>query len=141
MKTKARSKKKVVQEVEEKKPKKLQEKHFEIYKAECDKWIKIVGLGNWFITYNQHDFENTENLGEVEYVVEDRIATIYLNSDYSDKDPTEEEIRRAAFHEVWELVLGRMNNLSQLRFCNESEINDSRHEIIRILENVLWPKY
>jgi hypothetical protein len=121
----------------------IQEKHFKIFKEECERWVKITGIENWFISYELNkNIDVDGNLAHVMYHLEDRLVTITLNANYDEgRIPTDDEIKRAAFHEVWEIVFARLQYLAKERFCNEKEINDSRHEIIRILENVLWTKY
>jgi hypothetical protein len=115
-------------------------KHFEIFKKECEKWIKIFGLlGHRF--YYQH--ENNENAGNcIAYCAfpdnhEDRVFTLGLTKDLG-LDYSIIDLKRSAFHEVMEAFLYRIRNIAGCRYVAPEEIEDEIHNIIRTLENVLW---
>jgi hypothetical protein len=114
------------------------EKHFEIFKRECEKWIKRFGLlGHRF--YYIHADGPTQYLA---YCIcpnahQDRVFTLglskTLNCDYSMIN-----LKRAAFHEVMEAFLYRLNNVARCRYVVPEEIEDEVHNIIRTLENVVF---
>lgn len=120
-------------------------KHFEIFKSECEKWIEIMGLlGHRF--YFMHNDDNNDALAWCVYPDnhEDRAFTLGLTKTLR-KDRINDfsllDIKRSAFHEVMEAFLYRIRNLSMCRFISPEEVDDEVHNIIRTLENVLYPKY
>jgi hypothetical protein len=114
---------------------KTTKKDFALFKKECEKWIEIFGLKGWRV-YIEHKIP-PKGKAWCELDLENRIATIIMNLDWDD-DKCDYEIRKTAFHESCELLLGRMDVVSKWRHSSESEIDEARHEVIRILENVLW---
>jgi hypothetical protein len=67
-----------------------------------------------------------------------RTCTIALATEWIALKPTDLEIRKAAFHEVCELLLSRLNTFAKYRFVRESQIDEESHNLIRILERVVW---
>jgi len=64
-----------------------------------------------------------------------------LSKDWTDALPlNNKEIRRCAFHEVCELLLGNLRDIAGSRFILEREIDEQVHIIIRTLENVIFEK-
>ena len=119
---------------------KITPEHFEIFKKECQKWIEIFGLKNWQINYVHKKLEKAR--ARTSFNCVGGIATIFLNTNW-DEDATYyfdvNDIRKSAFHEVCELLLGRLNNMVEQRYALHGEdAEEEVHRIIRILENVLW---
>lgn len=112
-------------------------KHFEIFKAECEKWIEIFGLKGWSIWYS-HTVEDNTNRAECSYKILNRSLGFRLNPDWGGDTVTEKALSKDAFHEVSEALLCRIRCLSQSRFIHLDEIDEEIHAIIRTLENVLW---
>jgi len=112
---------------------------FELFKKEVQKWIDILGLRDWEVHFTQSGFENDDRAG-IHVNLNGRIARIGLNknqtSDFNDLD-----IRKWAFHEVCELLLGPLSVNARSRYINEDELEQSEHYIIRTLENILFSKY
>lgn len=120
-------------------------KHFELFKSECEKWIERFGLlGHRF--YFAHNDDKNDALAWCVYPDrhEDRAFTLGLTKTL-DKDRFDGfepmDINRSAFHEVMEAFLYRLRNLAMCRFITPEEVEDEVHNIIRTLENVLYPKY
>ena len=117
---------------------KTTQKQFEIFKQECEKWIERFGLYGWRFYYQHEDCINN-CLAYCIYPndIQDRVFTIgltvNLKCSYSLAD-----IKRAAFHEVMEAFLHRFEFLANARFPNSDDIPEEKHNIIRVLENVLW---
>ena len=70
------------------------------------------------------------------------LATFLLNScwdEYEDFELTNNDIKRVGFHEVCELLLGRLGNMVYQRFdLNSDDVDEETHRIIRTLENAVW---
>ena len=112
---------------------------FKLFKAECERWIGILGLRDWEAHFTHNEFDNSDRAG-IHVNLNGRITTIGLNkeqtSDFDDLD-----IRKWAFHEVCELLIGPLSVNARSRYINEDELEQSEHYIIRTLESVLFPKY
>ena len=119
---------------------KITPKHFTIFKTECQKWIEIFGLKNWQINYVHKKLENAR--ARTRFNCVGGIATIFLNTNWSEEASYEfdvNDVRRSAFHEICELLLGRLNDMVVQRYAlHEADTEEEIHRIIRILENVLW---
>lgn len=120
--------------------KRLPEKFFEAFKEECEYWIKELGLISVEI-----DILKTEKKDEGcrAYTVRtrptsNRIFAIWLVM-WQDKNNsrTYKEIRKCAFHEVWEVLMYDISDA-----ITDSETGhyaaSNVHEVIRTLENTLF---
>ncbi len=110
---------------------------FELFKRECERWIRYFGLNDWYIEYEHtpgkdgaRAWFNTEVL--------DGITKIELTKDWGSDIVTIEAIKKSAFHEICELLLARFYANAITRYTIQNDINESRHAIIRILENTLY---
>lgn len=110
---------------------------FKIFQEEVAKWQKRFGLLGWQIN-TRH--QNLRNRAECWTRMQGRLASIVLGKIFQnyDEPPGEKEIRRTAFHEVCELLLARLQTHAEARNTLPGEIEEAKHEIIRILEHVLF---
>ena len=117
---------------------KTTKEQFKAFKAECEKWIKCFGLLGWRFYYQHADIEGNQ----LAYCCfpdepEDRVFTlgftVNLGATYCDTD-----LKRSAFHEVMEALLYRIRYLAHVRYIQPEEINEEIHNLIRILENVVY---
>lgn len=115
---------------------KVDKKHFEIFKEECNLWVQRFGLVNWRISYEFHKINGA--LGLCATFCCDRVAAISLSTEFEDTDNLNNDIKKTAFHEVMELMISPLNACAKSRYITESEIDEARHDIIRRLENVVW---
>jgi hypothetical protein len=115
-------------------------KHFALFKKQCQKWLDVFGLKGWESYYIHDDLSKVEGLNKEEaavaYIATARNATFFLNTKW-ETPVTDKAITRAAFHEVCELLLGKLNDLARARFVMEHELDEANHAVIRTLENVL----
>lgn len=115
--------------------------HFKLFKDECRKWIGKFGLLDYEIHYTHDDYE-----GSFAYCVhpdnrDDRIFTLGLSRnliDGYDESNVLWHIKHAAFHEIMEILLYPFQYLAETRFICRDEIDNERHRVIRILENVIF---
>jgi hypothetical protein len=114
------------------------DKHFDAFKKECDKWIKIFGLIGWQVDYEHDGDEKERNLAWCQTNILARRSTIGLVKNWAHQEVTTSEVKRCAFHEVCELLLSRMKIIAETRIIGTDEIAEENHNLIRILENVLW---
>ena len=80
---------------------KTTKKHFELFKKECERWIKFFGLIDWRIEYELQDLPN--DYARIEADLCNKWADIWL-ADELPKDVTTLQIKRSAFHEVCHLL-------------------------------------
>ena len=112
-------------------------RHYNLFCKEVRKYIDIFGLMGWEVNflhklylYNAQAVCITDQQG--------RTCTMAIATEWIALKPTDFEIRKAAFHEVCELLLSRLNTFAKYRFVRESQIDEESHNLIRILERVLW---
>ena len=113
-------------------------KDFEVFKAECQKWIDYWGLSS----YNFYFFhEVPDGLPRCRAACRSdycaRHVSLFLNTVW-DEPPVKNEIQLVAFHEVDEALLSRYHFLAQERFVSEDELEAARHEIIAIHSNTVF---
>lgn len=113
------------------------EEHFEIFKAECEKWLTFFGLKGWSVIF-LHEKLGGEYRASCSVDIAGRIATIRLAIDYSWVPVTCHDVRQSAFHEVCELLLYRLRYIGECRYLQPEEIPEEVHNIIRILENSVF---
>ena len=115
---------------------------FKLFKAECERWIGILGLCGYDFEYAHSPTTDEESFAEVTWEVLARSAYINLGDEWmSHYEKTDEKIRECAFHEVLHVFIGKLSNLARARYVKEREIEEEEHAIIRTLESVLFPKY
>lgn len=111
----------------------MKKDRFDLFKRECDKWIKYYGLNNWHVKYEEMD--DDINSGLCSFDLQNRMAVISLNTNKAEENVNPSLI---AFHEVTELFFARIRYLATERYIQPDEIDDALHECIRTLENCLW---
>ena len=121
---------------------KTTKKHFKIFKKEVKKWINYFGLWDWQIHFAHYAENMTNTRAKVIYNSTGCLATFILNTkwhEHTEDVLNKNNIRKAAFHEVCELLLGRLTHIADDRWgwC-EADLTIETHRIIRTLENVLW---
>ena len=114
-------------------------KQFEIFKAETLKWLEFFGLKGWQVHFIH---KKTDARAKVIFNCVGRIATFILSAEWAEFDGiqfTDHGIKKCAFHEVCELFLGRLNNMTTQRFnLDELDVEEEIHQIIRTLEHVIF---
>jgi len=115
--------------------------HFEMFVDEAKKWIGIFGLVGWMVSFDHMEIPGS--YAECHTWYRNRIARLKLAETWCEK-PSEERVRRAAFHEVCELLFAPLHaNATDHKLGSEQrevELEASQHSIIRTLENVVWER-
>lgn len=118
---------------------KLTQKQFNLFKKEILKWIDFFGLKEWQLLFL---LEKIKNRAEIRYDCVSGIVVFVLNTRWIEMDElwlTDDSVRKVGFHEVCELLLGRLVDLADRRHdVTEANIEEEKHKIIRVLENVVW---
>jgi hypothetical protein len=117
--------------------------HFEIFKDECCRWIHYFGLKQTIVRFEQKDLSRDGDGDKASccFDIEAMSATITLSINWDNEVINEKEIRRVAFHEVFEgLILGPLLVCAESRFVTPSEIRSNSHRIVRLMENTIFDK-
>jgi len=117
----------------------VKKQHYEVYKKEVKRWLKVFGLVGWRV-YFRHEDIGHDILGMCTYDLKARNACFWINELWPETDPSVHNVKRTAFHEVCELLFARLNILAMSRFVVEDEIEEERHNLIRKLETVVFEK-
>jgi len=109
--------------------------HFEIFKKEALRWIDIFGLKNWEVFFDHEKREKARADVGLKFI--DKQASICLSTIWKDLKPDVYYLKRSAFHEDCEILLARMDMMAR-NGARPDEIDEARHEVIKVLENILW---
>jgi len=120
-----------------KKPRtKTTSKEFDLFIAECKKWIKKLELNRWDVIYTWK--RSDENWGQAGcQVYYDSHAEILFDTVWEDEPITNENIKLAAKHEVMHLLLGNIRNNVYKRFLNEKEVLLAEEQVVRTLVKII----
>ena len=114
---------------------KITKKQFKYFQDCCEFYIDMLGLKDWEMYY---ELKSTEGaLAACAANTGDRIACITLSTPWEDQEPTDEELKEAACHEILELLMWELYMLARTRFINDDQLEGARHAIVRRLEKVL----
>jgi hypothetical protein len=109
--------------------------NFELFKKCVGYWLKFYGLYGWDLRFLHQ--EDDDSLAYTSYNILNRSASVILAKEW-DRPVTDRELDKIAFHEVGEVLLLRLRHIAEARFISDEETGEEIHNIIRILENVIW---
>ena len=112
-----------------------QQKQFEIFQEECQKWIDALGLYDWDFYIDVDDLQ--DDRGQAIFDVMGKKAIIDIADKLEGCNGLECEIRRCARHEILHILIGKLYILAKNREWNESEYIIEEHSIINRLNKVL----
>lgn len=110
-----------------------------IFKNEVLKWLNYFGIKDWHITFTFEDC--SKSIAHIEYNMESRLAVFNLSKiiKHFENESILELIKRAAFHEVLELLFSPYYEFATTdHSVNEREFEIVNHAIIRTLENTIY---
>ena len=108
-----------------------------MFKKEVAKWQKFFGLHDWEINIHHETAKGAR--ADVVWGLSDRQASIRLSIYWDGLEVTDYLIKKSAFHEVCHLLLAPLAYFGVQYFSN-SEVDEKDHQIVRILENVIFDK-
>jgi len=111
---------------------------FDLFKSECQRWLKFFGLTDWKVDFNHVILEDTYAQVKTNGL-EDRYAIFDFNLDCSETNRKHLDIPKTAFHEVLELLLYPLRYIGSCRYVQPEEFTAANHAIIRTMENTVWP--
>ena len=115
---------------------KLQRLQFKLFKIECMYWIDVFGLKMYELYFEQCNM--TDCIAGLSSSSVSKVAVFKLALTITGEDASEYGIRRSAFHEVMELLLGEYRDIASSRWAAIHEEDAARHAVIRTLENVVF---
>ena len=115
---------------------KTTKKDFELFKKECEKWIKKLGLDNKRVTIYWSDLE-PETAACIYRDLLQASVEIHLCKDYESHTLTDEKIKGHAKHEVIHLLLADLSVYAGSRYVTQQELQKSEEELVRKLEKLL----
>lgn len=120
--------------------KKKSDEWFELFKKEASHWLWYFGMHDWRVTF-YHDQLFNLRIAETRMDYIGKCASMILANNLSPDHYTEEQVKRTAFHEVCELMLGSLYCLVEPHIVSEREhdmMSKAGHDIIRRLENTVY---
>ncbi len=115
---------------------KLSQKHFQLFKTECEKQLERLGLKSWKIYYEFQKLD--DSFAHTQWKYGGRVATITLATDFPKPyDNLESQIKEVALHECLEILLASVSSIAEDRTWNRIEFDKEIHAVIRTLEKVL----
>lgn len=119
----------------------ITEKDFQLFTRSVTEFRTFFGLLDWeiFSVLEEADEDLGSFRGWMRANFEDRICIIGLSPDWEfNYLKNDREICKVAFHECCELLLANLGALGSAKFCS-FEMNMAAHEVIRRLENSVFP--
>ncbi len=116
---------------------KTTKKHFDIFKRECDIWIKKLELDDIDIRVSK------TNIGKGDAAHCDRgrldtaVIDIRLNSDLDKEDLATKTLKETARHEIIHALIGEFAALGYNRFVTSSEMVKAEEKLVVKLEKLL----
>ena len=115
---------------------KLNNKHFKLFKDECEKWLKRLELNDYSIFYEFKYLEGRDACNTVTGSIGN--ATIALSTEIETFDKKSNDyIKILAKHEVLHVLLGRFGSLAHNRYSREDELIDEEEHLVRKLVNII----
>ena len=112
---------------------------FKYFKERCEYWINIYNLKNWRIYY-LHEQDDGTAKACIDYDSEAMTVALTLQKSWGSNIISKDELDKTAFHEVQEILLTKIHSIAQSRSYEPYFLEQARHEIIRIMENAVFPK-
>lgn len=115
-------------------PKKL----FDLFKQECEYWHNRLGLHKYRLVVFFTELKSDTSLANCYVDSPDLTVRISLNTYVPYTKPTPDEIAKAAFHEIFELLLWPHYTALVGSIYSADYSLELGHEIIRTMEKELW---
>ena len=115
---------------------KTTKKDFKLFVKECQEWITVFGLKGWEFRF-YHEYTQDEDFARTEFQNTARWVDIKLHTDWPVK-PNEQEIKKAAFHEVLEILFADLRMIASSRSFDEQQLDSEVHKIIHTFESIFF---
>ena len=118
----------------------LTQKHYELFKAECEQWINRLGITSWNVFYAFEDMRQDSTFARCYSDKTQRSATLALTKDsarVNDETDYNELVKSFAKHEVLELLLTRLSDMATENDVDRDTADEATHEVINLLMRAL----
>jgi hypothetical protein len=117
----------------------LSQKHFKLFRSECEKQLERLGLKGWKVYYQFKKLDNS--FGRADWSYSGRVATISLATNFPKPyENLEQQIKETALHECLEILLSPISDMAGSRDYHGDSFTKEIHTVIRTLEKVLADK-
>jgi hypothetical protein len=107
---------------------------FETFKKTFLAWRKRLGLTEWRVCFKHGPLE--EMYASLMAHSEGRIVTVTLTTEIPSDCVAHFNPKESARHEALELLTTTLDYIARCRHCQEEEVTEARHAIIRRLESL-----
>ena len=115
---------------------KLEDEHFDYFKSVVNEYIDKLDLNRWDIRLIKDDFRNKDLLAATWANSKTKCAEILINKEWEDVEPTKEELKTTAVHEVLELLLWELGEMGK-EIYNHNYVSSKKHDVINVLQNII----
>lgn len=112
------------------------QKYLTLFKSKAEYWFRYFGLLDFDLKVRISS-TNMDNLAEATCDHLAKYATITISKYWPSHQLNEYEVKVTAFHEVCEVLLGRLRALANGKF-SEEEVNETIHAVINRLQNSVY---
>ena len=103
---------------------------------EASKWLERLGVVDYETCFKH--VEEMDSVAGAEFHTQNRWAVLKLCKDWGDTLKNRYEVRKSAFHEVLELLLGDLRTLCGTDNVGDDDADREIHRVIRVMENVFF---
>jgi hypothetical protein len=119
---------------------KTNKKQFELFKKECQKWIKTFGLESWGVAY-YWEKEDSNRVAAIGRDVSSHVATIHFTNEIDDEMDygmtIYDYIKQCAKHEIIHLLLAEVSEFGKSKHYTISDIEIAEEALVGKLINLL----
>jgi hypothetical protein len=108
---------------------------FQLFKDEFQKWIPLLGLTGYRITYNKEVMDGSQAMIYINE--EGRTARVAYARYLTKKGYTNHDVRYAARHEAVHLLLSRLTYMAASRYAIKKEIDHEEENLAVLLGKLL----
>ena len=119
------------------KEKLFSQSNLNLLKEEADKWFKYFGLIDFDlkVKIDSENYEDNLAVATCDFIA--KSAVIKISKCWPDYYLNAFEVKLTAFHEVCEIMLGRLRALADGKF-SDTEVNETIHSVINRLQNTIF---
>lgn len=111
-------------------------RHFAIFKAECERCIKLYRIVGWRVDYLHDKCE--EARAQCRSDARTQVAVLALSTEWGDQVPaTDALVKQAARHEVIHLIVDKLHEAAAFRHVTADQLKHAIESTVRHLEEIL----
>ena len=114
---------------------KVTDAHLKKYEKYAESYIAKLGLFDWERYYRKETHNGA--MASCGADLEGRLAILMVADQWDGIPVTDKELKNAAKHEVFELLLWELCNVLRKPGVTDEEVHSVRHAVIRRLEQVI----